>query len=155
MNDKFLVLKGHIRRDMQAIQQIYDELAQRPLELETKQDTLIVIAYHLHNLYNAFENIFKNIAITFENSVDSSAGWHSQLLERMQLDLLPLRPAVIDQTAVPALDELRRFRHVFRHAYLLRLEARRLQLVWESAINLRMWYTPQLEKFIQFLDNLI
>jgi len=154
MNDKVLVLKAHIRRDMQAIQQIYSELAQHAIASETKQDTLIVIAYYLHNLYNAFENIFKNIATTFENSVDSSAGWHSQLLDQMALDLLPLRPAVVDPTAMPALDELRRFRHVFRHAYLIQLDTRRLKLVWESALNLQAWYVPQLENFIQFLDNL-
>ncbi len=146
-------IKGYIQRDMQAIEQIYGELVQYPIEFEAKQDRLIVTAYYLHNLYNAFENIFKNIATTFENSMDSSAGWRSQLLEQMELDLMPLRPAVIDQTTAPALDELRRFRHVFRHAYLLQLDVRRLQLVWESAINLQVWYRLQLEKFMQFLDD--
>jgi len=38
MNDKVLVLKAHIRRDMQAIQQIYSELAQHAIASETKQD---------------------------------------------------------------------------------------------------------------------
>ena len=47
---------------------------------------MIVIAYRLHSLYIAFENIFRNIAASFENHLDQ-AGWHRQLLQRMRLDL--------------------------------------------------------------------
>ena len=70
MNDKILVLINSIRRDMEAIATIYDELERHPFQAETDHDTLIIIAYHLHNLYNAFENTFQNIAAVFENSVD-------------------------------------------------------------------------------------
>jgi hypothetical protein len=117
MDDKILVLLNSIRRDLEAIATIYGELERHPLQENTDDDTLIIVAYHLHNLYNAFENTFQNIAAVFENSVDEVERWHAQLLERMRLDVMPLRPAVIDDTAYDALDELRRFRHLFRHAY--------------------------------------
>ena len=93
-------------------------MERHPIDANSNQDTLIIVAYHLHNLYNTFENIFTNIATVFENSVDEMGRWHAQLLERMHLNLMPLRPAVIDDAAYDALDELRRFRHMFRHAYL-------------------------------------
>jgi hypothetical protein len=69
------------------------------MQADSSTDTLIVIAYYLHNLYNAFENLFTNIARTFENSLDDAGRWHTQLLERMRLDVTPLRPAVIDEAA--------------------------------------------------------
>jgi hypothetical protein len=119
MNGKLLILINSIRRDMETIATIYHALEQHPLTPETDQDGLIIIAYHLHNLYNAFENIFQNVAAVFENSVDDEGRWYAQLLERMRLDAMPLRPAVIDDRAHDALVELRRFRHLFRHAYTI------------------------------------
>lgn len=155
MNDKILILINSIRRDMEAIAAIYADLERHPLKEETDDDTLIVIGYHLHNLYNAFENIFQNIAAVFENSVDPVAQWHTQLLERMRLDVMPLRPAVIDDEAYDALDELRRFRHVFRHAYVAKLDQARLQLALNKALTLKKVYVRQLERFISFLQDLV
>jgi hypothetical protein len=153
MDEKTILLMRTTRRGMEDIAAIYSQLESHPLEADTDQDTLIVIAYHLHNLYNAFENIFQNIAAVFENSVDDDK-WHAQLLERMQLDVMPLRPAVIDRAAYEALEELRRFRHLFRHAYTVRLSPLRLQLVVREALALRALYAAQLEQFIGFLQGL-
>lgn len=154
MDEKIIILMQTIRRGMEDIAAIYDRLDRHPLEADTDEDTLIVIAYYLHNLYNAFENIFKNIAAVFENAVDDVDKWHAQLLERMQLDVMPLRPAVIDGAAYEALEELRRFRHLFRHAYTVRLDPLRLQLVLRKALMLRTLYVAQLEQFIGFLRGL-
>ncbi len=154
MDDKILVLTNSIRRDLEAIATIYDELERHPLKADTDDDTLIVIAYHLHNLYNAFENIFQNIAAVFENSTDDVERWHAQLLERMRLDVMPLRPAVIDDETYDGLDELRRFRHLFRHAYSMKLDPLRLQLVMGKALALKETYADQLERFVGFLQGL-
>jgi hypothetical protein len=154
MDDKILVLMNSMRRDLEAIAAIYDELG-RPLEAETDSDTLIVIAYYLHNLYNAFENVFQNIAAVFENAADDVERWHTQLLERMRMDVMPLRPAVIDDAAYDALDELRRFRHLFRHAYSVKLDPLRLQLVMRKAFALKAIYVDQLEQFVDFLQDLV
>jgi len=155
MNDKILVLTNSIRRDLETIAAIYNELERHPLAADTDDDTLIVIAYHLHNLYNVFENIFQNIAAVFENSVDDVGRWHTQLLERMRLDVTPLRPAVIDDVTYDALDELRRFRHLFRHAYSVQLDPLRLQLVMRKALALKAAYAAQFEQFIDFLQSLV
>lgn len=155
MDDKILVLLNNIRRDLEAIATIYGELERHPLQENADDDTLIVVAYHLHNLYNAFENTFQNIAAVFENSVDEVERWHAQLLERMRLDVMPLRPAVIDDTAYDALDELRRFRHLFRHAYSVKLDPLRLQLVMHKALALGAIHTEQLKRFMDFLQGLL
>ena len=155
MDDKILVLTNSIRRDLETIAAIYSELERRPLAADTDDDTLIVIAYHLHNLYNVFENIFQSIAAVFENSVDDVGRWHAQLLERMRLDVMPLRPAIIDDVAYDALDELRRFRHLFRHAYSVQLDPLRLQLVMRKALALKAAYAAQLEQFVDFLQSLV
>lgn len=154
MNEKYLILERSIQRDLQAIDRIYREIQTPALTDATEPETLIVLAYRLHNLYNAFENIFQNIATTFENNLDDATRWHIQLLQRMRLDVTPIRPAVIDDSAYDALDELRRFRHVFRYSYDLQLDAARLQLVLTKAAKLKLIYAPQLEQFLKFVRGL-
>jgi hypothetical protein len=154
MNDRMLVLSRSLRRDVKEIESLYDALGRYTLHPESDAETLIVIAYYLHNLYSAFENVFEAIAAAFENSVEDMGRWHIQLLERMRLDVMPLRPAVIDDEAFEALDELRRFRHLFRHAYSVRIDPLRLQLVLQKALRLRVIYPGQLEAFLAFVAAL-
>jgi hypothetical protein len=158
MSEKYLLLERSIQHDLQIIAQIFKAIAtatdSQTEADEASESELIVLAYRLHNLYNAFENIFQNIATTFENAVDDSARWHAQLLQRMRLDIRPLRPAVIDKAAYETLDELRRFRHLFRHSYDLELDAQRLQLVLTKALQLEPLYQPQMEQFLGFLRAL-
>jgi hypothetical protein len=155
MQEKVLVLISSIRQDLETIAEIFEALACHPLEVDADDDRLIVVGYRLHNLYNAFENVFEGIAAVFENSIDEAGRWHVQLLERMRLDTMPLRPAVIDDAAYDALDELRRFRHLFRHAYGTRLDAARMQLVARRAMVLEGLYQEQLGRFVGFLEGLV
>src|ERR671938_1630563 len=99
MSEKYLVLARSIQHDLQAIERIYQLIDEPDLSDNTGEESLIVLAYRLHNLYNAFENIFQNIASTFENNLDDASRWHVQLLQRMRLDVRPIRPAVIDDAA--------------------------------------------------------
>lgn len=153
MNEKFLVLERNIQSDLEAIDGIYEALGSPDLKESESQDALIVIAYRLHSLYTAFENIFKNIAASFENHLDQDS-WHRQLLKRMQLDLTPLRPAVLDAEAYERLDELLRFRHVFRTMYGLHLDPLRLGIVLRKALELKALYRPQIERFLEFLREM-
>jgi len=73
--------------------------------------------YWLHNLYCAYEDLFKIVSAFWENSIDSDGAFHRSLLRRMILEIKGIRPALISEKAFRHLDELRGFRHVFRHAY--------------------------------------
>lgn len=150
MREKYLVLDRSIRSDLERIATLYEALGSPELKDSGPQEELIVVAYRLHSLYTALENIFRNIARAFENQV-SQESWHREVLQRMRLDLLPLRPAVIDAEAHEKLDELRRFRHVFRTNYGLDLDPLRLRVVLQRALELKPLYRPQIERFLEFL----
>jgi hypothetical protein len=154
MSEKFLLLERSLENDLEAIDQIYRALGPEPPTADEPEERLIVQAYRLHNLYNAFENAFRNIAEAFENTLDDRAGWHRQLLDRMRLDLPPIRPAVIDDEAFEKLDELRRFRHLFRSAYGVRLDAERLALVHRKAVELWPLAQRQLGRFLEHVRSL-
>lgn len=144
------VLERNIQADLRTIEGLYGELGEPELGESEEQERLIVIAYRLHGLYSAFENIFRNISSAFENHRDPS-GWRRQLLRRMRLDLSPVRPAVIDESAYDKLEELRRFRHVFRTNYGTRLDPLRLQLALRRTLELKPVYRQQIERFLEFL----
>jgi len=72
----------------------------------------------------------------------------------MTLDIEGIRPRVLNAPAYDSLDELRRFRHVFRSAYRLQLDADRLALVVRKARTLQAVYEADLHQFIAFLDEL-
>ena len=153
MREKAIILERNIQNDLATIDDVYAKINIQTVD-DADENTLIVLAYRLHSLYSAFENIFHQIAQTFENQLDDKAGWHAQLLQRMRLDLMPIRPAVIDRAAYEGLDELRRFRHLFRSAYGVDLDPQRIQLVLNKALELRAVYPQQIATFLDFLQTL-
>jgi len=153
MREKFLVLERSVRADLGVIERLYDDLGTPDLAVGDPEK-LIVVAYRLHALYTAFENLFRNVAVAFENELHERTGWHRELLQRMKLDLTPIRPAVIDGAAYDKLDELLRFRHFFRTAYGVPLDPARLQLALHKALDLKPLYQPQIEHFLQFVQSL-
>ena len=153
MNEKFLILERNVQSDLAVIERLYSDMGEPELAESDEQEALIVVSYRLHSLYSAFENIFRNIATSFENHLDPSS-WHRQLLGRMRLDLSPVRPAVIDEEAFEKLDELLRFRHLFRTGYGLKLDALRLQLVVRKALELKPIYRGQIDRFLDYLRKL-
>jgi hypothetical protein len=62
MSERFLLLERRIEEDLATIERLYAELGEPELRGDEPQETLIVVAYRLHQLYNAFENIFRNVA---------------------------------------------------------------------------------------------
>ncbi len=111
-----LALRAVIRADLEVVGKWSTALAALP-ETTSPDVRAISAAYYLHNIYNAIENSFDQISRTFENHVKDLSRWHQELLAKMFLDISPLRPAVLPAALKPFLDELRGFRHVFRHSY--------------------------------------
>jgi len=142
-----------MRADLQAIQETYAALHSAGRHI-TEPEMGIVVGYYLHVLYSLFENLFARIATTFGNQVTDKAQWHAQLLRRMTLDVKGIRPRVIGGESYKCLNELRRFRHLFRNAYVLRFDPERLALVLKDARRLERLYEHDLEKFLGFLDDL-
>ncbi|RLE07786.1 hypothetical protein DRZ78_02350 [Candidatus Aerophobetes bacterium] len=72
----------------------------------------------------------------------------------MSLDIEGIRPKVISKEASNYLDELRRFRHIFRHSYDYEIDWERLRIVLCKAEKLQNIYEKEIGEFIRFLDKL-
>ncbi len=152
MNPQAALLKANIDADLREIESLYARLSDYATATTTEQ--AILAGYYLHNLYNAFENICLNVSKAFENQIDDRGQWHAILLRRMTLDVEGLRPKLLSDEVYQCLDELRRFRHVFRNAYTIELDPQRVAIVIAQAQRLRNSYPPDIKRFKAFLDSL-
>ncbi len=153
MNEKIRLLQAEIQADLREIEKAYQILSSTRDRI-TERETGVVVGYYLQVIYGLFENIFRRIAGAFGNQIDDEAHWHTHLLRRMTLDVQDVRPPVISQEAYECLDELRRFRHLFRNAYVLTFDPERLALVLKKAERLAKIYPQDLSRFLGFLDDL-
>lgn len=128
MNEKMLLLERSIRQELATIDGIFAALEPVVLDATTPQNDCIVVGYRLHNLYNAFESIFRHIARAFENTLEERAGWHVELL--------------------------RRFRHLFRSLYTADLDPVRIGVALEKARELRAIWPAQIDGFLESITGL-
>ena len=152
MSEQIRLLEAEIRTDLATIGDVFARL-----EAVTSGDIAeqeIVAGYYINVLYGHFENLFVRIAAQFGNKVKDESQWHAYLLKRMMLDVPEIRPAIISPETHDNLSELRRFRHLFRNAYLLTFDPRRLNIVLEHAWALRQIYEADLNRFLDFLASL-
>ncbi len=94
MNEKIRLLQAEIQADLEKIAETYIELEKLKQQPSAKTRD-ITFGYYLHVLYGLFENMFTRIAKNFGNQIEDKLRWHSELLWRMTLDVMPIRPAVI------------------------------------------------------------
>lgn len=115
-------LRAVLQKDLKAIAQL-EEHARGLTRDDLSREALESLGFTLHTIYNALENSFVQISLTFENHVKDQSRWHREILEKMFLAVPPLRPAVLPEGTRALLSDLLAFRHFFRHSYELTLDA--------------------------------
>ncbi len=75
------------------------------------------------------------------------------LLRRMGEEIKGLRPALFSKNVIKLLDELRAFRHVFRHAYPSELDSEKIKIVLDKAMELRQVYKQEVQNFLEKLKD--
>jgi hypothetical protein len=141
----FIVINGEKNKVMTA----------RVAMSEEKDEYLYAaLGYTLHNLYNAFEGYFFRIAKFFENNI-AEPTWHRGLLERMTLNIEGVRPALIDMAMSQRIEELLKFRHVFRNIYKSPLVPAKVEFANQAAQHLSDDFREYHLHFLDFLQELI
>lgn len=156
MDDTSLsVFKAEIMYQCEAIAAVIAKIQERRLEYQQSAVRTESLAYQLHNLYCAFEDLFKIVAKFFENMVEDSSRYHIELLHRMALDIEGVRPSLLSRELCAALDELRAFRHVFRHAYSYDLDPKKIGLLLDQFDIIQDQYQEDVQRFLMLLDEAV
>jgi len=93
------------------------------------------------------------VAGFFENRLDDTARYHLWLLKRMTIEIEGLRPALLSEDTFRLLNELRAFRHVFRHAYSYELDPEKVRVLAEKMSRLRDLFEADFQNFIEELSR--
>lgn len=151
--DQLTLLEADLLNQQKHIETVYRKLAVR--KKASKRDPIAFegVGFQLHNLYSAFEDLFRLVATHFENHISEQGGWHKELLKRMATDIPGVRPPFISAQAQAILDELRGFRHVFRHSYLYDLDPERVLLAYKRALVLKKIYGREIKDFLTRLKK--
>ena len=114
-------IRGEIP-DLDRVVQRSQQHWQQSLKVAQDQDVYVAsVALNLHGFYSGLERLFELIARHMDHVFPTSETWHHNLLRQMAEDRPALRPAVIGQDSLIALDEFRRFRHLVRNVYTTNL----------------------------------
>jgi hypothetical protein len=152
MKEKFSIIWAFISHQEEIVKGIIKKIGKlQPLT----EDKMVHLAYQLHNLYSSYEDLFKEIAITFENNIKRDTGYHKHLLTRMKISIPGIRPGILSEKSHTILIELMGFRHVFRHAYDYNLSAEKLKILKEKVLHHYPDLESDIRKFKEFLEEKI
>ena len=123
----------------------------QPAIMETVEST----GYWMHNLYCAFEDLFKLVAGFWENSLNADGEFHAHLLKRMLVEIENVRPPLLSEASYKLLNELRGFRHVFRHAYSYGLDDERVRALLRKIFDQKDTIINDLKTFRETVAGFI
>lgn len=125
----FLRLISELENDIEILSELMDKyymVNKKIKHIEPDEFDWASLGYAIHNIYNLLENYFLRISKFFENDLDKSS-WHSDLVNRMTIEIKDVRPRLFDRNLAYKINELRAFRHIFRYIYQSELDIKKLQ----------------------------
>ena len=153
MDDRRLeLLRQDLQDQWEIIDRVFAKIADRSVGPSPSAVQVEALAYQLHNLYGACEQLFELIARAFENQIDGPT-YHVDLLRRMKAEIAGVRPALLTEGLATTLNELRGFRHFFRHAYDSELHSGRVTALAATALALRPELRDSMDRFIARLQD--
>ena len=151
---RLALLQGDLQGQWEIVDGVFSRIAARHGRIAARQgrrsasvEQVEALAYQLHNLYGACEQLFELIARAFENQIDG-ARYHVDLLRRMKSEIAGVRPALLTEELAAALNELRGFRHFFRHAYHADLDAERVTALADKELGLQGALRAAVDRFL-------
>lgn len=148
-----------IKDDLISIRKIAGDINQITLVLKNEKGQvrgadLMACAGYLHHYYTGVESILERISRSFDGGLVLGGDYHRELLRSMTLEIPDIRPSIISKELAEELDEYRRFRHMFRHAYGSEIRWPKMEPLANGIDSLTTTLTKKLSEFIRFVDKL-
>ena len=156
--EQVVIFLAEFTQQFEQIISIYSTLERKTSKLPADHisaELVESIGYWLHNLYCAYEDLFKIVASFWENNIGINGAYHKNLLKRMMLQIPGIRPALLSEESFKALDELRAFRHVFRHAYSYGLDDERVIFLLKRVLKQKSVVLHDMEQFKVQIASLV
>ncbi|WP_416672237.1 ribonuclease toxin HepT-like protein [Egbenema bharatensis] len=141
-------LTAELNAQLRLVERVHQRLSDRvSLGLDTPPQ-LDSVAYQIHNLYCAAEDLLKLIAHAFENRIGAGSEWHRTLLLRLSQPILGVRPALLTEETFDLMKRLRSFRHFIRHGYGAEIQFTQLKPNLDLAMSLPDRLSQDVQHFL-------
>lgn len=151
--DQIAGLKAELTAQVRLIERVYERLGDRLSEGLSTPAQRDSVAYQIHNVYCAVEDLLKLVANTFENRIGSSGEWHRVILLPLSQPVEGIRPAFLSEETFTILNRLRGFRHFIRHGYGAEIEMNQLQANIDLVTHLRPLISQDLQYFLNQISS--
>jgi len=142
-----------IENELSEIKKIRDLTLRRWQKALRDEDYLGSVAFDLHSFYQGVERIFEAFAKSIDRNVPAGETWHKNLLLQMTEEIPGIRPAVISEETMAALDSYRTFRHLARNIYTFNLDTRRMKTLVENFPDTVEMACKDISVFLDFLKE--
>lgn len=149
--EKYAILLGYFDKQFVIVRKLYAEIATLDLSVYDKH---FVFALRTQQFYTAIEDLFKQIAKSFENHIENMGNFHKEILARMNTEVPKFRPAVITSKSLALLDKVRGFRHFIRHAYDCDLDEIELRIIQDRLASDFQYVEKDLLNFRAYIKRL-
>lgn len=116
---------------------------------------IMSMAAYLHHYYTGLEAVFERISVDFDGGISKRGDYHRELLRSMTLEIDGVRPRVISLELAEELNDYRKFRHMFRHAYAGELRWKKMSHLSENAVAIFNILELNIKGFISYIMALV
>ncbi|RDV81207.1 antitoxin [Ammonifex thiophilus] len=145
--EELTVIKQRISKYLTLLERVRGRSEQASL-LDVS-DACLLLGAALDDFYLCVERIFKMLATEVDELLPKGESWHRDLLLQISREIPGIRPPVISQELAVELDELRRFRHLFRNIYGHSLQEERVKELALKAVSLFERIKEELSTFFE------
>jgi hypothetical protein len=149
--EQYSILLGYFDKQIVIITRLYVEIVKVDVSIYGKRS---LFALKTQQFYTAIEDLFKQIAKSFENHIENMSNFHKEILVRMNTDVPKIRPAVIFKSSLVFLDKVRAFRDFIWHAYDCELDEHELTLIQEKLVKEYAHVEKDLKNFRSYIQKL-
>ncbi len=150
--EKYAILLGYFDKQIVIIKKLYNEIIHIDITIYDKR---YLFALKTQQFYTSIEDLFKQIAKSFENHIESMSNFHKEVLVRLSTEVPGIRPALLSKANLTLLDKVRAFRHFIRHAYDCELDEKELQLIQDRLRNEFNHVLKDLEVFRAYIKKMV
>ncbi len=148
---QYAFLLEYFEKQTSLIKKLYDELIVVDVSI---YDKTFLFSLRAQQFYTAIEALFKQIAKSFENHLETMTNFHREMLLRMKTEVPKIRPAVISSQSFALLNKVRAFRDFILHAYDCELDEDELRLVQSKLIKEYAHVENDLQNFRSYIKKL-
>ncbi|WP_019508577.1 nucleotidyltransferase family protein [Pleurocapsa sp. PCC 7319] len=153
--NKYLALKSHIEDELKSIKGTIQTLIDLLKQKDTIPEVALIpaLASYIADFYSGCERISERVAVYLDGGLPTSKDWHQELLKQVAEPGGYERPPLWSGSLLLELDEYRKFRHLERHIYKIRLKPDRVIALAENVEKVFNKIQSTITEFYQWLEQ--